>query len=191
MLWWSRDLLANSALLQGEPRSVSEYWGAVANRDLVSRGRGERRKSMLLHRSRLRPGWRGSSANLTPTKHESALRRRSRKENWKAVRRASKLTATLAARYSNILKSSTMEVDFPALKPADLEILLALSERDRHGYGLMKEVERQSDGRVVLELGSLYRLISRLERDGMIQSLDNGPTEPDGSTRSVAGATND
>ncbi len=72
-----------------------------------------------------------------------------------------------------------MKVDFPALKPADLEILLALSARDRHGYGLMKEVERQSDGQVVLELGSLYRLIARLERDGMIQSLDDRPTEPE------------
>ena len=72
-----------------------------------------------------------------------------------------------------------MDVDFPALKPADLEILLALSERDRHGYGLMKEVERQSDGSVILELGSLYRLIARLEREGMIQPLDSEPTGPE------------
>lgn len=64
-------------------------------------------------------------------------------------------------------------IDFPALKPADLEILLALSQQDLHGYGLMKQVEAQSQGRVVLELGSLYRLIGRLEREGLIRSLED------------------
>ena len=38
------------------------------------------------------------------------------------------------------------------LKPADFQILLVLLDGDRHGYGIMKEVERTSDGTVRLEL---------------------------------------
>jgi PadR family transcriptional regulator PadR len=55
------------------------------------------------------------------------------------------------------------------LKPADLYILLALSAERRHGYGIMKEVERESGGTVQLEIGSLYRLLGRLSNDGLIK----------------------
>ena len=58
------------------------------------------------------------------------------------------------------------------LKPADLHILLALSKSPRHGYGLMKDVETESAGEVRLELGSLYRLLTRLLDEGLIQSLE-------------------
>jgi DNA-binding PadR family transcriptional regulator len=55
------------------------------------------------------------------------------------------------------------------LKPADLHILLVLAAGPRHGYGIMKEVERESDGKVRLEIGSLYRLLGRMLEDGLIQ----------------------
>ena len=55
------------------------------------------------------------------------------------------------------------------LKPADFHILLALSAERRHGYGIMKEVERESEGKVRLEIGSLYRLLGRLLDDGLIE----------------------
>jgi DNA-binding PadR family transcriptional regulator len=58
------------------------------------------------------------------------------------------------------------------LKPADLHILLAVSETPRHGYGIMKDVERESSGEVRLELGSLYRLLSRLLHEGLIQTVE-------------------
>lgn len=54
------------------------------------------------------------------------------------------------------------------LKPQDLEILLVLAEESLHGYGIMKRVERQSRGRVSLEVGSLYRVIGRLLDEGLI-----------------------
>ena len=44
---------------------------------------------------------------------------------------------------------------FLPLKPADFHVLLALSEGPRHGYGIMKDVERESAGEVRLEIGSL------------------------------------
>ncbi|HWZ30552.1 MAG TPA: helix-turn-helix transcriptional regulator [Bryobacteraceae bacterium] len=58
------------------------------------------------------------------------------------------------------------------LKPADFHILLALSDGPRHGYGIMKEVERESGGGVRLEIGSLYRLLGRLLDAGLIEDAD-------------------
>ncbi len=55
------------------------------------------------------------------------------------------------------------------LKPADFHILMVLLERERHGYGIMKAVREQSNGKVVLGLGSLYRLINRMMKDGLIE----------------------
>jgi DNA-binding PadR family transcriptional regulator len=60
-----------------------------------------------------------------------------------------------------------------ALKPADFHVLLALAEGPRHGYGIMKEVERESSGGVRLEVGSLYRLIGRLLDAGLLEEADS------------------
>jgi PadR family transcriptional regulator, regulatory protein PadR len=56
-----------------------------------------------------------------------------------------------------------------ALKPGDFHVLLALSERPLHGYGIMKDVERESAGEVRLEIGSLYRLLERLLEEGLLE----------------------
>ncbi len=58
------------------------------------------------------------------------------------------------------------------LKPADFHILLALAEGPRHGYGIMKEVDRESSGGVRLEIGSLYRLLGRLLDAGLIEDAE-------------------
>jgi DNA-binding PadR family transcriptional regulator len=55
-----------------------------------------------------------------------------------------------------------------ALKPEDFLILLVLSRGQRHGYGIMKEVESESGGEVVLGIGSLYRLLGRMMRSGLV-----------------------
>ena len=54
------------------------------------------------------------------------------------------------------------------LKPADFHILMVLAKQDLHGYGIMQEVEAESDGRVRLEVGSMYRLIARMTDEGLI-----------------------
>ncbi len=59
-----------------------------------------------------------------------------------------------------------------ALKPAEFHILLALAQGPRHGYGLMKEVERESNGSVRLEIGSLYRILARMLDEGLIEEAD-------------------
>jgi hypothetical protein len=42
------------------------------------------------------------------------------------------------------------------LTPLSTAILLGLAEGARHGYAIMKEVERQTDGRLTPGAGSLY-----------------------------------
>lgn len=67
-------------------------------------------------------------------------------------------------------------IDFLPLAPTDLQLLLALRERALHGYGMMKAVEEESGGSLRVELGSLYRMIYRLERNGLIEETSS--TEP-------------
>ncbi len=69
------------------------------------------------------------------------------------------------------------------LRPIDFQILLVLMESDLHGYGLMKEVERQSEGRVTLEVGSLYRVIKRLLANELIDEANGAPEQSDAKRR--------
>lgn len=48
-------------------------------------------------------------------------------------------------------------------------IMAALAGDDLHGYGIMKEVERLSQGQARLALGTLYGAIDRLADKGLIQ----------------------
>ncbi len=61
--------------------------------------------------------------------------------------------------------------DFLPLKPADFHVLLAVTDGPRHGYGIMKDVERESAGEVRLEIGSLYRLLDRLLEQGLLEDF--------------------
>src|SRR5215831_13179668 len=54
------------------------------------------------------------------------------------------------------------------LAPATLHILLALAAEDLHGYGIMQEVQRQSEGRYRLGPGTLYDNLARLLREGLV-----------------------
>jgi len=58
---------------------------------------------------------------------------------------------------------------FLPLSPAALHILLALVSEDRHGYGIMQEVARQSDGRYKLGPGTLYDNLEKLLNQGIVQ----------------------
>ena len=54
------------------------------------------------------------------------------------------------------------------LKPVDLQLLLALADEERHGYGLVQAIAERTDGLVVLDPGNLYRVIKRLLADELI-----------------------
>ena len=61
------------------------------------------------------------------------------------------------------------------LTPAALNILLSLADTERHGYGIMQEVEQRSDGTVRLGPGTLYRSIRQLLEGGLIEELTERP----------------
>lgn len=61
------------------------------------------------------------------------------------------------------------------LKPALFQILLALEGGERHGYGIIKEVERSTDGQIRLEPSPLYRRLKRLLDSGIVEEADKRP----------------
>lgn len=50
-----------------------------------------------------------------------------------------------------------------------LLILLSLAEQPRHGYAILQDTERISDGRVRLSTGTLYGALGRLLEDKWIE----------------------
>ncbi len=64
---------------------------------------------------------------------------------------------------------------FLPLPTATFHILLALRPGDSHGYAIMQEVERLSDGTVTLGPGTLYGAIKRLLAEGLIEETDERP----------------
>jgi DNA-binding PadR family transcriptional regulator len=60
---------------------------------------------------------------------------------------------------------------FLPLPPAAFHILLSLSVGDRHGYGIMQDVEAGTGGAVRLSAGTLYRTIQRLLEQGLITEV--------------------
>jgi DNA-binding PadR family transcriptional regulator len=59
----------------------------------------------------------------------------------------------------------------PLTEPV-LLILMSLAGRPRHGYSILKDVERMSDGRVVLSTGTLYGALRRLLDDDWIERFE-------------------
>jgi DNA-binding PadR family transcriptional regulator len=62
----------------------------------------------------------------------------------------------------------------PPLTPAVFHILLSLAAGERHGYGILKEVLRQTDGAVRLGPGTIYGTLQRLMESGWVEESD-GP----------------
>jgi DNA-binding PadR family transcriptional regulator len=54
-------------------------------------------------------------------------------------------------------------------------ILLALADAERHGYGIIKEVEARTDGGVRMGAGTLYGSIKRMLKEGFIEESDERP----------------
>lgn len=58
------------------------------------------------------------------------------------------------------------------LTPAVFHILLALSGKERHGYGIMKQVEVDSQGKVTMGPGTLYGSLKRMLDAGLVTEGD-------------------
>jgi DNA-binding PadR family transcriptional regulator len=77
------------------------------------------------------------------------------------------------------LKEESRETPKPEnylpLTPAVFDILLALWDGDQHGYGIMQAVRDESEGRVSLWPGTLYRALNRLLETGLVEELEERP----------------
>ena len=62
-----------------------------------------------------------------------------------------------------------MTRDLQPLTPATFHILLALVGVNRHGYGIMREVEERTEGAVRLGPGTLYGSLKRLLAMGLVE----------------------
>lgn len=66
---------------------------------------------------------------------------------------------------------------FIPLSPAALHILISLASEDRHGYGIMQDVARQTDGKYKLGPGTLYDNLQKLLDHGLIEELNRRDKE--------------
>ncbi len=65
------------------------------------------------------------------------------------------------------------------LSPAALHILLALAGEDRHGYGIMQEIARQSEGSYKLGPGTLYDNLQKLTDQAVVQEVSRRSPDDD------------
>ena len=69
------------------------------------------------------------------------------------------------------------------LPPATFHILLSLAEGDRHGYGIIQDVEQRTGGELRLSAGTLYRSIQRLLEQGLILESTRRPAPAEDDER--------
>src|SRR3712207_3236549 len=72
-------------------------------------------------------------------------------------------------------KRSSDPRDLLPLTPVALNVLLALADGERHGYGIMLEVRERTGGRVRLGAGTLYGAVKRLKEGGVIEGYGGRP----------------
>ena len=68
-----------------------------------------------------------------------------------------------------------MAKEFLPLNHADLHILLVLADGERHGYGIMSDVEEMTGGATTFGPGTLYTSIKRLLTSRLIEESANRP----------------
>ena len=63
----------------------------------------------------------------------------------------------------------------PPLPRTALLVMLAIGPEERHGYAIMQEVARITEGATKLGPGGVYTTIRRLVDDGLIEETDERP----------------
>ncbi len=72
---------------------------------------------------------------------------------------------------------------FLPLTPLVSEVLLALVDEPRHGYGIILDVAERTDGLIKMRTGTLYVLLQRLLDQELIESVARRPRDDDDSRR--------
>lgn len=63
----------------------------------------------------------------------------------------------------------------PPLSRTAMHVLIAIGPEERHGYAIMREIERMTEGATRLGPGGIYTTIRRLLDDGLIEESDERP----------------
>jgi DNA-binding PadR family transcriptional regulator len=71
---------------------------------------------------------------------------------------------------------------FLPLSPLVFQVLVALADGPRHGYGVIQEIDVRTGGLIRLRTGTLYLLLQRLTADALVE-----PTKTPKSQSSAAG----
>ena len=61
------------------------------------------------------------------------------------------------------------------LTPAVLDIVVALGDGELHGYGIMREVRRRTEGGRRLAPGTLYRSLRQMQEKGLVEESEARP----------------
>src|SRR5262245_10366665 len=64
------------------------------------------------------------------------------------------------------------------LQAATFHILVALADRERHGYSILQDVAARTEGKVRLSAATLYSSIRRMLEQGLVEELSESP-DPD------------
>jgi DNA-binding PadR family transcriptional regulator len=72
---------------------------------------------------------------------------------------------------------------FLPLTPLAFQVLLALADSERHGYGIIREVDERTDGLIRLRTGTLYTLLQRLLDEDLIETSSVRPDPEDDDER--------
>jgi DNA-binding PadR family transcriptional regulator len=58
---------------------------------------------------------------------------------------------------------------FLPLRPVEFHILLSLAAGERHGYGIVQDIEARDDS-AVPDVGTMYRALARMVESGLIEA---------------------
>ena len=75
----------------------------------------------------------------------------------------------------NVRKNIGDPASLLPLMQSEFQILLALADAERHGYGIMAEVRERTGGKVVLGPGTLYGTIKRLAKRKLVAEATDRP----------------
>jgi DNA-binding PadR family transcriptional regulator len=72
---------------------------------------------------------------------------------------------------------------FLPLSPHQFQILLALTDAERHGYGIILEIAERTRGAMRLGTGTLYTALARLAENGLVADSARRPSPADDDDR--------
>jgi len=70
----------------------------------------------------------------------------------------------------------SLDIDrYLPLKPVAFQVLLSLSESERHGYGITQDIAARTSAKMRLEPGNLYRSLKTMLDDRLIEESERRP----------------